>query len=248
MRPACTGGKRGHGGGDCELGVHRRLILTRHRMCVPGKGKGKKKKKQGGSADGDDGSRDNTLVADVSTMLVGSGTVEAPSPAPDGDEGQGGLPTVVEEDENEEEDDPFMRPGGFDEPPSGATSMMGEVELLALQEEQKRQAQPFAEDHPADHASVNDWYVCLATRMTYAETKAWGVTEGPIILPDNIRFQYDTELPLTDYAADAAKRQVGGEPQPRTPRHRTAHHARVCVSVHGGCCVRARLTLRRSRC
>ena len=46
--------------------------------------------------------------------------------------------------------------------------------------------------------------------MTYAETKEWGVTEGPITLPDNIRFQYDTELPLADYAAEAAKRQVRG--------------------------------------
>ena len=122
-----------------------------------GTGKGKKTKKKKKTAGESDGSRDNTLVADASTMLVGSGTVEPGALADDGDVQPGGLPTVAEEDENEDDDDPFMRPHGFDEPPSGATSMMGEAELLALQAEQKRKAQPFAEDHPADHASVNDW-------------------------------------------------------------------------------------------
>ena len=106
---------------------------------------------------------------------------------------QGGLATVMEGDG---EDDDLL--------PPGANPMMGEAELQAA----KPPVQPPVAHHPADDAGVHDWYVSLATRMAWQAEREWGLTEGPIIMSDANRYQYDTELPLEDYAAEAAKRMV----------------------------------------
>ena len=123
---------------------------------------------------------ESTLIADASTMLVGGDM-------------QGGLATVME---GEGEDDDLL--------PPGANPMMGEAELQAA----KPPVQPPVAHHPADDAGVHDWYVSLATRMAWQAEREWGLTEGPIIMSDANRYQYDTELPLEDYAAEAAKRTV----------------------------------------